>query len=95
MWATCNGIINIPGQFQHYTVNHRVNFVDPQTGATTNHVECMWRNAKEKFNVQRGPTNRDMVQDYMAEFMWSQRFGNSVFYELWNQIATQHYVVHT
>ena len=37
--------------FHHLTVNHRYNFVDPNTGAHTNSIEREWRDLKE--NVQK------------------------------------------
>ena len=34
--------------YQHLTVNHTYNFVDPITGAYTNHIESVWQKAKQK-----------------------------------------------
>ena len=55
--------------FQHDVVNHQYNFVDPNTGVTTNHVESMWQRAKAKFKSMFGPANRAMIPDYLVEFM--------------------------
>ena len=32
--------------YKHFKVNHKVNFVDPDTGAHTNRIERHWRDAK-------------------------------------------------
>ena len=32
--------------YTHLKVNHKLNFVDPKTGAHTNHIERHWRDAK-------------------------------------------------
>ena len=62
MWAAYNGLQG--PLYQHGTVNHTYNFVDPQTGVTTNHVEAMWCRAKTKFKSMMGSTNREMITDY-------------------------------
>ena len=91
MWAAYNQIGNIG--YQHGTVNHTYNFVDPQTGVHTNRVEAMWMRAKNKFKAHHGATNRHMILDYMAEFMWMQRFGDMTFFHFWRQIAEELYIV--
>lgn len=66
-WAAYNGITT--AGYQHQTVNHSYNFVDPTTGAHTQNVERMWRTAKER-NKRHCGTHRHMLASYMAEFMW-------------------------
>ena len=48
-WAAYRNIaqMNVVPPYQHLTVNHTVNFVDPLTGCTTNHIEAMWKNCKQ------------------------------------------------
>ena len=91
MWQAYNQLGNMG--YPHGTVNHSLHFVDPVTGVTTNHVEAMWQRAKTKFKAQHGSTNREMIPDYLAEFMWFQRFGESPFFNFWNQVATDLYIV--
>ena len=62
--------------YQHLTVNHSLNFVDPTTGACTNHIESVWQKAKQK-HKQRYGTHRELLHTCLAEFMWRQRFGCS------------------
>ena len=85
MWAAYNGL-QAPA-YLHGTVNHTFNFVDPQTGVTTNHVEAMWCRAKAKFKSMMGSTNREMVADYLSEFMWMQRFSEHRFFHFWDQVV--------
>lgn len=40
--------------YRHYTVNHRVAYVNPVTGAHTQHIERAWRKYKEKIWRLRG-----------------------------------------
>ena len=45
-WAAYKGLDeNFAG---HLVVNHRENFVDPQTGARTQKIECLWGHVKQK-----------------------------------------------
>ena len=53
---------------QHFTVNHKKNFVDPDTGSYTQTVEGMWRHMKSylpKFGLK--PRYLD---SYLGAFMW-------------------------
>ena len=55
--------------FAHFTVNHSVNFVDPDTGAHTQTVERFWGALKARNRHHRG-TTRKHLRGYLCEFMW-------------------------
>ena len=90
-WRAYNNLQNIG--YNHQTVIHSLYFVDLHTGVNTNCVEAMWQRAKAKFKSMHGPGNRDLIADYLIEYMWYQRFSDVPFYHFWYQIATQLYVI--
>jgi transposase-like protein len=61
--------------YNHLTVNHSLNFVDPLSGAHTQRVENMWKNAKMR-NKKHCGTAQSMIDSYLCEFMWRQRHKN-------------------
>lgn len=69
--------LNMHG-YQHYVVNHSENFVDPLTGFHTNRVENMWMRAKRRNKMECG-TKKEMVDEYMFEFMWRCKYGDEPF----------------
>ena len=44
-WKAYGKIPNLPEGYKHGTVNHSTNFVNPETGVCTNHIESDWRHA--------------------------------------------------
>eukprot|EP00795_Rhopilema_esculentum_P005714 gene5714-10965_t len=82
------GYQNLPQLgFAHEMVNHNLYFVAPLIWVTLNRVEAMWGRAKVKFNAMYGPTNQE-VEDYLSEFMWSQRFSDKPFVNFWYQTVS-------
>jgi transposase-like protein len=73
--AGYNNLNNIG--YEHFTVNHSRNFVDPRTGVTTNHIESMWQKLKQS-HKQRFGTHRSMLNSHLASFLRKQRFGKSL-----------------
>ena len=70
MWAAYGGIAAMG--FQHLTVNHTLNFVDPQTGVHTQSVERSWKSAKER-NKRHNETH---PMTHIGQWMWRQRHHN-------------------
>ena len=94
MWRVYNGISDIPviPPFTHRTVNHSQNVVDPTTGATTNHVERMWKEVKQKFKQLNG-TTASLLPSHLDEFMWRQLRGktfNDAFNNILQEIVSQY-----
>ena len=77
-WVAYHNIANIAVNpcYVHQTVNHSENFVDPRTGTTTNAVECMWKNCKQKFKSMLG-VHSTMLPGHLDEFLWWQQFGRT------------------
>lgn len=86
LWRAYGGIAAMG--FQHLTVNHQMNFVDPVTGAHTQKVERSWKSAKRRNKRQNG-THRQMLDSYLCEFMWRKRHQNDdLFDQILQDIAT-------
>jgi hypothetical protein len=64
--------------YTHLKVNHSESFVDPLTGATTNHVKNMWQKLKPPHKVRYG-THRSTLNSHLIEFMWRVEFKTSLF----------------
>ncbi|CAF1057175.1 unnamed protein product [Brachionus calyciflorus] len=52
-WSCYNKISSLK-DFKHQTVNHSLNFVDPNTGTCTNKIESLWNACKHKFKEMHG-----------------------------------------
>ncbi|XP_071635498.1 uncharacterized protein [Temnothorax longispinosus] len=65
-WKSYN-CLNNEG-FQHLTVNHSMNFVDPDTGAHTQHIERVWREVRA--NIPRYGTRTSHLVGYLAEYLF-------------------------
>ncbi|VDI57254.1 Hypothetical predicted protein [Mytilus galloprovincialis] len=57
--AYCN--IQTELKLKHATVNHSVNFVDPETGVHTQAIESYWAKAKYKFKVMKGVSSDQTI----------------------------------
>lgn len=87
-WKSYNGIRNCNRNYDHQTVNHSQNFIDPDSGAHTNTVERMWGVAKSSFRRRFG-NHSQLLDSYLCEFMWRKRLPQqaNVFEEILKDIA--------
>ena len=79
---------------EHATVNHSVNFVDPDTGVYTQTIESCWARTKLKFKTMKD-VSTDALPSYLDERMWRDRWGKTTedtFNNLCAHIAEQYLV---
>jgi hypothetical protein len=61
------------------------NSVDPETGATTNHVESEWQKYKME-NKKRYGKHRIVFESYFYEYCWRKLLsGPDTMFHLWSQ----------
>ena len=56
--------------FDHLTVNHSQNCVDPQSGAHTQKIEASWRALKLRLSKEGVNLKQDSEGLHFAEFLW-------------------------
>lgn len=61
-----------PQPYQHETVNHSKNFVDPVTGAHTQNIERMWREVKRIKRMYEGIPSK-YAEEHICEYVWRRR----------------------
>ncbi|KAG0442372.1 hypothetical protein DMUE_0318 [Dictyocoela muelleri] len=74
MWKSYVGIEE--KGFKHWTVNHKKNFVNPNTGKHTQLIENLWMLLKRKKHDDFG-INRMNVQKYLHLFAWKRNLKRS------------------
>lgn len=55
--------------FEHYTINHSLNFVDPITGVNTQTVESLWNRLKRRLKKLMG-FSLESLKEHLIEWMW-------------------------
>lgn len=54
--------------FQHFTVNHSLNFVDPTTGAHTQNIERLWVEVRKR--VPKGGFRAEYLDEYLFDTLF-------------------------
>ena len=83
LWRAYN-CLNDEGS-DHLTVNHSLNFVDPDTGAHTQGIENTWWGVKR--GLPRTGTSKELFDGYLQDYMWRQHYGKDPFGSIIKHIA--------
>ena len=78
--------------YQHLTVNHSLNFVDPDTGAHTPGIENTWWEVKR--SMPRTGTSKDLFDSYLQEWLWRQHYKSDPFGNIIEHIVDLYNVKH-
>ena len=71
--------------YVHLTVNHRLNFVDPDTGAHTQRIASTWWGMKQSFPRTGG--SKELFEGNLREWLWCQHHGQDRFGNILEDIA--------
>lgn len=63
--------------YQHRTVNHSLNYVDPNDGVHTQAIEGYWSKIKTQWKAMRGSKSECGLGSYLDDRIWRDRFGTS------------------
>ena len=53
----------------HHTVNHEVNFINPETCKHTRLVECLWGLNKRQISIRIRGKSAKIRQTYLADYL--------------------------
>lgn len=73
-WRTYKGQLSQYG-YSQYSVCHKRNFVDPETGAHTQHVECAWQNYKLEIWRHRDNRTPESLKTHRKMIEWHHWLG--------------------
>ena len=59
---------------KHETIKHEINFVDPNTGANTQLIECVWSHTKLKILRNSRGTTLTLLQSHLSFFCFCYRY---------------------
>lgn len=65
-WKSYHRLMQL--SFNHQTVNHSLNFVDPMTLAHTQNIESVWRSVKR--TIHCGGNKRSNLHSHLCEYLW-------------------------
>ena len=76
LWKSYAGNTTLPVHppYQHMTMDHTKNFLDPCSVACTNQVECFKKNCKQYFKAIGG-VHTSTLESHLDEFLWQQFHG--------------------
>ena len=73
------GYADLNVYFDHLTVNHSINFVNPINGVNTQKIESLWSKLKKKKGIGKGK-----LKYLLNEWMWLDMYGKKYFNNLLN-----------
>ena len=71
--------------YTHFTVNHSINVVDPDTGAHTQRIGNTWWGVKR--SMPRTGTSKDLFESYLQEWLRRQHYEDDPFGNIIKHIA--------
>ena len=83
LWRVYN-CLNEEG-YDHLTVNHSLNFVDPDSGAHTQGIENTWWGIKR--GLPRTGTSKELFDGCLQDYMWRQHYGKDPFGNIIKHVA--------
>jgi transposase-like protein len=84
-WPSYNPL-NVNG-YNHLKVNHSINFVNRQTLANTQKIECNWCHMETALTI--GGKNHELITQYLCEYIWRRHYrkvGADMFIQFRNYI---------
>jgi len=70
--------------YNHLTVNHSKNFVDPLTAANTQTIECIWSHLKIKILQKMHGTTSKLLPRHLIEAWWRSVNPENTFFKFLN-----------